>query len=801
MEKVFLKNWTLQSERFGTFPASVPGDISADLHAHGAIPDPFYADNVLHCRGHLKQPFTYACTFALGREALSHAAAVLVLEGVDLFAEVYLNGALLGKTENMFLAYEFPCKELLREGENELRVRMLPVYDFQDANSPVKALFHGKGIALRKARCHFGWDWAPDFPGYGLWRPVYLRFEEETEIRDVYPVCTQSGKVTFITEWTGRAFEEGEPCGLTVEIEIYEGDALAARAEKELCALRDVTNLFLERPRLWQPNGSGSAFLYGYTVRIREGAQTLAERSGRFGIRAVHLAEEPLDQRKIGFALVVNGQTQFVRGSNWVPASNLSGSIPEDTYRTLIAAAKEAGYNMLRVWGGGIYEPDLFYDLCDEAGIMVMQDFMFSCSDVPDEDAAFLENVKKEAAYQLRRLRGHPCVTVWCGGNERCGGHTFLFKVLLRGLVGDAVRDAVYLYNSPCSWSSVEWDADTGDYHGSCFERALVEGDFLHFRRYIEEHRRQFLSECTMLGPSRLRSLKKFIPEEKLWPPNGLYDLHFVKNPYSPIKDKSFVDFEYCMGESLFGKITGLNDFVKKGMLAQAELMKAEAEYARSNPRCAGFMNWMFNDNWGCGTWAVIDYSFEKKPAYYAQKRAYAPLVCAFCETEEGVFAYVRNDSPQGAEGTFTVRFERYGGGVLYERKEALALGAGETARFFADVPAEECFGCCRFDGGAGCENVYHPHFLPQKQWQTALSVQVGAGRRHAGGYRTAVTLTANAFARAVFLDTANNEGVVFGDNYFDLPKGHTRTVEVDSPAPLAREDLCIRTIADSWDD
>ena len=130
-----------------------------------------------------------------------------------------------------------------------------------------------------------------------------------------------------------------------------------------------------------------------------------------------------------------------------------------------------------------------------------------------------------------------------------------------------------------------------------------------------------------------------------------------------------------------------------------------------------------------------------------------------------------------------------------------LALGAGETARFFADVPAEECFGYCRFDGGTGCENVYHPHFLPQKQWQTALSVQVGAGRRHAGGYRTAVTLTANAFARAVFLDTANNEGVVFGDNYFDLPKGHTRTVEVDSPAPLAREDLCIRTIADSWDD
>lgn len=149
MEKVVLKDWTLQSERFGMFPASVPGDISADLQACGAIPDPFYADNVLHCREHLKLPFTYACTFALGREALSHAAAVLVLEGVDLFAEVYLNGTLLGKTENMFLAYEFPCKELLREGKNELRVRMLPVYDFLDESSSVKALFHGKGIALR----------------------------------------------------------------------------------------------------------------------------------------------------------------------------------------------------------------------------------------------------------------------------------------------------------------------------------------------------------------------------------------------------------------------------------------------------------------------------------------------------------------------------------------------------------------------------------------------------------------------------------------------------------------------------
>lgn len=143
---------------------------------------------MLHCRGHLKQPFTYACTFALGREALSHAAAVLVLEGVDLFAEVYLNGALLGKTENMFLAYEFPCKELLREGENELRVRMLPVYDFQDANSPVRALFHGKGIALRKARCHFGWDWAPDFPGYGCGGPCTSALKRKRR----YGTCTPS---------------------------------------------------------------------------------------------------------------------------------------------------------------------------------------------------------------------------------------------------------------------------------------------------------------------------------------------------------------------------------------------------------------------------------------------------------------------------------------------------------------------------------------------------------------------------------------------------------------------------------
>ena len=802
MKKVFLRDWTLRNDRYGTFAASVPGDIGTDLYAAGAIPDPFYADNVLHYREHLSLPFTYTANFTLRREDTAHPCVRLVLEGVDLFSEAVLNGVPLGRTENMFLAYAFDCTGLLREGENTLEVRMQPVCSRADVDG-LPALFHKKGIALRKARCHFGWDWAPDYPGYGIWRPVYLRFEGETEIEDVYVAANTDGAVTFLTEWKGRAFAEGEPSGCKIEVCVYGADgAPVCRAEKEASSFRDVTNVFLPSPRLWYPNGYGEAYLYRYTVRIKAGGRAVSEYGGRFGIRSAELEERPLDERKIGFALRVNGEKIFVRGSNWVPVSNLSGSVPQEACRTLIAAAKEAGYTMLRVWGGGIYESDLFYDLCDEAGILIMQDFMFSCSDVPDTDAAFLSSVKQEAAYQLRRLRGHPCVAVWCGGNERCGEHTFLFKVLLRGLVGDAVRSGIYLYNSPCAWSDFEWDPDTGDWHGSCFERALVKNDFPHFRSYIETHRRQFVSECTMLGPSRLRSLKKFIPQEKLWPPNGLYDLHFVKNPYSPIKDKSFVDFEYIMGEQLFGKITGLADFVKKGMLAQAELIKAELEYARANADCAGFMNWMFNDNWGSGTWAVIDYYFEKKPAYYAQKRADAPLFCAFADVKEGFFAYVRNDTPAAVRGELLVRFGRYEGGTLFTRRKQVSLGAGEVCRVPLARPPEGSFAQCRLAcGGAVCENIFHAAFEPERVWQTALAVSVSPRGRQGGRYVTEVALAAEEFARAVFLDTQDNGGVEYEDNYFDLPKGQKRAVRVFSERPLAEGEIRVRTIADVWED
>lgn len=789
-----LREWKVQIDG-REFSGIVPCTVFSLLRGNGLPEELYRGTNERQAEAYFYAEPVFSAEFTADAATLAKKHAELRFACLDTLCTVYLNGVFLGRADNFHRVWRFNAKGALREGKNRLEVRFSSALRYAEGrmeqlyvwgNSRENGTLPGISY-VRKPYYTFGWDWCPPFPDAGILGEVRLDAYDLPRLRGVLAEQEHAGgKVTL----TVTAEGEGD-----TETSLYAPDGTcigSARGAK--------VRFTVDQPQLWWPNGYGAQPLYTLRTALYCGGVRADEKVQRVGLRTLAL-DTAEDGYGRAFAFVCNGVKLFAKGANIIPYDCLLWTDTAAREERLLRECAAANFNMLRVWGGGYYGSDRFYDLCDEAGIMVMQDFMFSCSDVPDEDAAFLENVKKEAAYQLRRLRGHPCVTVWCGGNERCGGHTFLFKVLLRGLVGDAVRDAVYLYNSPCSWSSVEWDADTGDYHGSCFERALVEGDFLHFRRYIEGHRRQFLSECTMLGPSRLRSLKKFIPEEKLWPPNGLYDLHFVKNPYSPIKDKSFVDFEYCMGESLFGKITGLNDFVKKGMLAQAELMKAEAEYARSNPRCAGFMNWMFNDNWGCGTWAVIDYSFEKKPAYYAQKRAYAPLVCAFCETEEGVFAYVRNDSPQGAEGTFTVRFERYGGGVLDERKEALALGAGETARFFADVPAEECFGCCRFDGGAGCENVYHPHFLPQKQWQTALSVQVGAGRRHAGGYRTAVTLTANAFARAVFLDTANNEGVVFGDNYFDLPKGHTRTVEVDSPAPLAREDLCIRTIADSWDD
>lgn len=806
MKRLYLSEWRIENSEYGTFPAAVPGDISLDLYANGIIPDPFYADNILKYRSHLRKEFIYSTELFVASSDLESGKIKLIFEGIDTFSEIYLNGTLLGKTENMFLAYEFSCKEFLREGKNELKVKMFSVYDRISEDESLKALFHGNGIRVRKARCHFGWDWAPDYPGYGIYKPVSLVFCGGIEIDDVSVCAGTDGAVTFITEWSGADLEEGAASGFFIEAEISgtDGEKICF-SRKELFRKKDVTNLFIEAPRLWQPNGYGEAYLYNYRIKLLKDERIVSERKGRFGIRSAELIERPLTEKKLGFELKVNGKDIFARGSNWVPISNLSGGVKEEDYRRLIRYAKEAGYNMLRVWGGGIYEPDIFYELCDEAGIMVMQDFMFSCSDVPDSDPSFLESVKREATYQLLRLRKHPCITVWCGGNEHCGKNTFLFCVLLRGLVGDYAEKAIYLYNSPCSRSDVEWDPDTGDYHGSCFERALAENDFANFRKYIIGHRTQFVSECTMLGPSRLRSLKKFIPEDKLWPLNGLYELHFVKNPYSPIKNKSFVDFEYIMGESLFGKIEGLTDFLKKGMLAQAELIKAEAEYARFNPDCHGFMNWMYNDNWGCGTWSVIDYYYERKPAYYYQKRAYKQVLCAFCEIDGEIKAYVRNDSAEEVSGVFTVCGGTYEKGLSSAVvQKDITLAAGNVVCFPIEKPkdcsVEFLYGKFRF-GEKETDNVWHLAFRPDRIWKTELETEIRGSESADGVYETEITLRAKAFARAVFLDTPDNGGIIYEDNFFDIPMGGIKTVKIISDRRLSKDDIFIGTIADEWKD
>ena len=799
-----MKNWTLSGEGVDSMPAHVPGDVTAELFACGRIPDPLYGKNNESLAWIAEKEWVYTCVFRVSGALLAHARVRLCFEGIDTLASIALNGVLLGKTDNMFLRYDHSVKEYLREGENELTVTLPSATKYAREHNDGKnyrALFTQNRIWLRKAQCHWGWDWAPDLPGIGIWLPVYLLVDGGRGIADVRVEPYLSGQVRF-TVWleqeNGASFvpAEGE---YTLRAET--GGVVC---EVPVCGSAEVLNVQVESPELWWPNGYGKQRLYAYTVALLHRGKPIAVKTGRFGFREVRLCEDPLGAGRSAFALCVNGRRIFAKGSNWVPCSTMTGAIEEERYRRYLYAAKEAGFSLLRVWGGGIYEKELFYDLCDELGILVWQDFMFSCSAVPAMFPEVRESFLREAAYQIRRLRGHACMALWCGGNEympQLNGVPYaegneLIRVVLRGLVGELDGRTPYIHNSPCGRTDDEWRLETGDGHVSCMDEPFVRGGFEKFRLYIAENPTQFASECAHLGPSRLRSLRKFIPEKEIRACGGeTWEHHFVKNPYASNGD-TFLGKEKRYAEEFFGQISGVEDFVKKGMCAQEELLAAEIDHARANVNCRGFLNWMYNDIWGCGTWAVIDRYFEKKPAFYAMKRGFSPLRLCFTEERGVFFVSLCNDTRRRQGGELVLRAKTLGGKTVGEQKTRLYAEADGCARLPVALCGGEYWTAELFGGGRAEKAIFFPRLWKGLPFRSGLRYNVRCTK---SGF--AVRIFADVFAKTVFLDLPDNTDVVFSDNFFDMEKGDVRTVKVQGVSAEQIARLTVKTFADVWQD
>ena len=820
--KCELKEWVLRALPDERVPqevasaeicAAVPGDITDELLKNGLIEDIQYSDNYLKYLWINQVQWEYSCSFHVSREMLSQERLFLHFGGIDTFADIYVNDILLCQTEDMFLPYDVDVKEQAQEGTNQLRVVIKPVSDFlTDVNGQYFGAFISERLLVRKAQCHFGWDWAPEFQGSGLWEPVYLVSCSNRTIEWVRIRTRADGTVTFFPElnYSIRKDEFAIYKEDKLRIRVFDGDACVVFQEFPITGHRNLCNVQIPNPKLWYPNGYGEAPLYKYTVEIvvQEGFTADLYR-GSFGIREVRFDERPNGRDRLDFRAYINGRKIFLRGSNWVPASFMTGAIEEERYRTLILLAKQAGYNVLRVWGGGIYEKEIFYRLCDEHGILVWQDFMFACGDIPDDNDAFCRLVEREAVYQVRRLDNHPCILLWNGGNElkeafaysgrpELGKH--LNDYLLSGICAK-YTDVPFYWSSPWSYTDFGNDVTSGESHQCSLFEAAIGGELVNFRHYIVRNK-PIATECAGLGPCRVRHLKKFIPEEKLWPFNEIWQLHFVCNPYEPKLPPSFAHLELKAAESFFGSVDGLNDFVKKAMIAHADILRGEIDYCRSDEAvCGGILNWMFNDNWRNGTWAVVDYDFGCKPAYYAMKRAFAPIRAGIVLRDDHYEAYLSNHTREVITRTVCFGQKKTDGTVIFETKAEAAVDPDSVVHFaFPDqvLPDKDAYLFITTENEKTIEFV---NGYADGCFVSDISAEIVSmglkDRRYTGVCR----VEAGSFAKAVFLDAAEHFGFFSEDNYFDMEIGDVVEIHFSCDIPFTPENIRIKTLADEWDD
>ena len=793
------KRWTVDFDG-NKLPAVVPGDVTLDLWHNNKIDNPYFGMNHKQLHWIINRDFVYETRFDLSDEMFAEQEILLEFDGIDTYADIYLNGKQLGHTQNMFLKHTYSVRDIVKKSGNLLIVKMLSTGRVMDNIDPrgYHGVFNVKRLFMRKAQCHFGWDWAPDMPGYGICGDVRLVGCKKNRISDVHYRAFNNGKLSIFTDLNYTVREH-----LTEDNQLRQcspecvNDTLcyivAKRPDEPIsdnnCIVfeakvsgeKNFANFTIENPALWWPNGYGEQPLYVYKVQLIRNGKVMDEYVGKFAFREVTLCQQPYDQTRMQYQMQINGKNVFVKGSNWVPAECFIGSITAEKYQRLIGQAAKANFNMLRVWGGGLYEKDVFYDICDRNGIMVWQDFMFACSDIPEDDAGFVDACQKEIAYQVCRLRNHPSLVYWCGGNEKTGSYglkitkgDYFVDVILRGTVDNYDGTRPYGRQSPCSLTDVGNDRTSGESHAGSYESSLITG-VLNYRNKVSESGVMFVSECANMGPGTLEIYKRMFPADKLWPMNEYWRDRLMENPYSEFK-VPFCERQLLYADTLYGKSDTLRQFVAKGMTSHAESMRAEIEFARANPACGGFMNWMYSDIWPSATWAVVDYYCEPKQAYYQMMRSYAPIVVTYVQNENKRLQLVLlNDVFRDVTVDVTYGMRTLDGKTVWQRTVTLKSVGGRAVDVADKYNAPDSYLFAEYN----LDGVKHSTVFSYDMWHTCSFASDYTYKVEKLSDCYAVTIAAKRFAKGVIVRMKDNYRFAYSDNYVDLQAGEQTTLYI----------------------
>lgn len=632
--------WQFQSQSEQVLrPARVPGCVHLDLLENQVISDPYAENNEQEVQWIENENWEYSTTLSVKPDELGYQHVELEFSGLDTRAKVYLNDTLILEADNMFRTWHVGVKQWLKQGDNHLKVIFnSPVQSYKDAveNHPYQ-LPAGCETGdlqvspfIRKAPYHFGWDWGPRLVTSGIWRPIRLRAWNTHRIANVR-IETEKADSAGGSVWVDVDVEsnrEDEPVAVHINDQYT-----VLTASKGISTV--TSRLLVDADELWWPNGFGKQQLHAIDIELIKSGEILDTRHYDYGVRTIELINEP-DEIGTSFYFKVNQKPIFIKGANYIPQDLLLSRVKESDYEELILMAKEANMNMLRVWGGGIYENDLFYDLCDRHGIMVWQDFMFAGSMYPFR-ADFSANVMEEVKDNVKRLRNHPCIALWCGNNEMevafhnwgwqeqfgwtdeqrdeiWKGYTELFHQMIPDTLAKYSPGISYTSTSPLS----NWGTSANFNHGSMHYWGVWHGREP-FENYTSNVPR-FMVEYGFQSFPAYRTLAEVISSDWL-----NLDSEVMQN-----RQKSYIGNGLIVkhSEELFGPADSFKDLIVNSQKAQGEAYRMAIRAHRLNKgHCMGTMFWQLNDCWQGPSWSVIDYYRQPKPAYNAVKALYQPMV------------------------------------------------------------------------------------------------------------------------------------------------------------------------------
>jgi beta-mannosidase len=670
--------------------AEVPGNIHTDLCRNNLISNPFYSNNELSLKWIENENWIYKTEFLLTRYQLNSDVINLIFNGLDTYAEIYLNNQHIGSSNNMFTQFKLNIKSLAKE-KNYLTIHFAsaiktaePLYDAQSPRLPADNDRNIKATSIftRKAPYQYGWDWGPRMVGAGIWQPVFIETWNRAEMVESRVSQQSLSQENAIVNFSTRlnAFD-----GFRAKLRIFQGDELLLSKDIDLNAgINQITESFeIQNPKLWWPNGYGEAYLYTFKVLLETNG-LLWEDYFSLGLRTIEL-ERTNDSIGQSFRFLVNKTPIYAKGANYIPQDVFPSNVRDDDYRTLLTQVKNANMNMLRVWGGGIYENDVFYRLCDELGIMVWQDFMFACSLYP-ADSAFVNNVSSEAQFQIKRLRDHASLALWCGNNEinelwhnwgyrKAYQYSYqdsvnvwadyqkIFNGLLPRLVNEFNPETSYLESSPAiGWGHNE-SMNTGDSHywGIWWGKQP-------FEKY-EEKIPRFSSEFGFQSLPHLNTILSFTDSSQL----NLFSDDLKTHQKSSIGNQTILEYL----PQYFPEPKTFEELIYVSQLLQAYGMDVAFRAQRlAKPRCMGTLYWQLNDCWPGLSWSSMDYYKQQKATHYVAREDFANFLVQSEIRDKMLLTKLVSDSLKDIKAELTVCVITFSGDTIKHHSREILVQA-----------------------------------------------------------------------------------------------------------------------------